>query len=305
MDMRAIISQLAVLFILLALGYAGCKIKALTAETGRVLTKVVFNITLPCTILSSVISGNLVVGGSETAFFMMLVLLAFGSYLVIAFPTARLLAKDKDLRGLFAFSLIFANVAFMGLPVATAVLGQDAVFFIALFNIPFWIASFSVGVMMVAGKKGKFNPKMLINPVLIASVITIPLALLNFRAPDIIIDAVSLTGNITTPASMLIIGVTLAQSPLKSVFTQWQLYPLTLVKLIVIPVVTWLIFRPFVTDEIVLGVIVVLSAMPTASIAAMFAIEYGNNANTASSTVFLTTLLSGITIPLIVYLLLI
>jgi len=53
-----------------------------------------------------------------------------------------------------------------------------------------------------------------------------------------------------------------------------------------------------------LGILVVLSGMPTAAMAAMVAIEYGGNERIASGGVSMTTLLSGVTIPLVVYLLL-
>jgi len=294
-------SQLAVLFILIALGYAGSKLKALPPETTKILTKVVFTITLPCTLLSSVIGGDLNVGGAETATFILLVLAVYVIYMIIAFPAARLLGKDKGIRGLYSFMLIFSNVAFMGLPVGYAIFGPEAVFYIALFGIPFWITSFSFGVVLVSGKKGNFNYKSLITPVLISSVLVIPLALLNFRAPDIIVEAVRLTGSITTPASMLIIGITLAQESIKNVITNWRLYPLAFVKLIVIPIVVYFIMRPFIENDLILGVLVILSAMPTAAIAAMFAIEYRNNESVGSGGVFLTTLFSGITIPLIVH----
>ncbi|MCL2202262.1 MAG: hypothetical protein FWB75_09905, partial [Oscillospiraceae bacterium] len=70
-------AQLIVLFILLALGYAGCKLKALPPETGKVLTKLVFTITLPATILSSVTSGSITIQGSDAALFILKVLLVY------------------------------------------------------------------------------------------------------------------------------------------------------------------------------------------------------------------------------------
>jgi len=103
---------------------------------------------------------------------------------------------------------------------------------------------------------------------------------------------------------MLIVGITLAQVPVRHVFSEWRLYPLAFVKLLVVPFVVWLIFRQFIADELMLGVLVVLSAMPTAANVAMLAIEYKGNSRIASSGVFLTTLLSGATVPLVVYFLL-
>ena len=297
----ASVNQLAVLFILLALGFAGCRLKALTPETGQILTKLVFNITLPCTMLSSAITGELGIGALDTLLFILKVILVYFIYLAIALPLSRVFGGNKRLRGLYAFMMIFANVAFMGIPVASAVFGPDAVFYISVFGIPFWISSFTFGSALVAGKADKFEPKSLLTPVFITSMLVVPLALLNFRAPDIIVDALGLAGSITTPASMLIIGVTLAQEPIKAVFKNVRLYPIAFIKLIVIPTVVWLILRLFLTDPYILGILVLLSAMPTAAIAAMFAIEHKNNETVASGGVFITTLFSGITIPLIIH----
>ena len=304
MDMQAIIGQLAVLFILVLVGYAACKVKAVPPETGKTLTKVVFNITLPCTILSTVAGGNLTITGGETALFMLFSLLAFLVFFVFAVITSRALGGGKDNRGLFVSMIILGNVTFMGLPVSNAILGPESAFFVALFNIPFWIINFSVAPIMISGRGGSFDPKVLINPSLIAALLVVPLAIVGFRAPAVIADALRLTGSVTTPAAMLIVGITLAQVPVRHVFSEWRLYPLTFVKLLLVPFVVWLLFRQFITDELMLGVLVVMSAMPTAANVAMLAIEYKGNSRIASSGVFLTTLLSGATVPLVVYFLL-
>jgi len=304
MDMQAIIGQLAVLFILVLAGYVACKAKAIPPETGKTLTKVVFNITLPCTILSTVAGGNLTITGGETALFMLFSLLAFLVFFVFAVITSRALGGGKDNRGLFVSMIILGNVTFMGLPVSNAILGPESAFFVALFNIPFWIINFSVAPIMISGRGGSFDPKVLINPSLIAALLVVPLAIVGFRAPAVIADALRLTGSVTTPAAMLIVGITLAQVPVRHVFSEWRLYPLTFVKLLLVPFVVWLLFRQFITDELMLGVLVVMSAMPTAANVAMLAIEYKGNSRIASSGIFLTTLLSGATVPLVVYFLL-
>ena len=304
MDMRAIISQMAVLFALLALGYLGCKLKALTAETGRILTKVVFTLGLPATILHSATGGNLRIEGRSTAVFFLLAIAAYAIYLIISYPVGRLLSADKKQRGLYTFMMIFGNIGFMGLPVVTSIFGPGAAFYAAMFNVPFWMTSVFFADSLIAGKKVRFNLKFLLDPLIIASILVIPLTISGISLPFVVTEVIRLTGNITTPASMIVIGVTLAQSPISGVFVNRKLYPIAFVKLIIIPVAVWLLFRGFVSNELTLGVIVILSAMPTGAIAAMFAIEHRSDEATASAGVFLTTLLSGITIPLIVYFLL-
>ena len=155
--------------------------------------------------------------------------------------------------------------------------------------------------MLISGKGGKIDYKLLLNTSLFSAIISLIIVFTDFRAPFIIKETIRLTSGINTPCAMLVIGATLSQVSVKEVFAKWRLYPMMLIKMIIVPVVTWLIFKQFVSDDLLLGVLVVLSGMPIAAAVAMIAIEYGGDDRLASGGVFLTTLLSGITIPLIVY----
>jgi predicted permease len=81
----------------------------------------------------------------------------------------------------------------------------------------------------------------------------------------------------------------------------WALLAL---KLLVVPVLTWCLLRPFIADPVILGVFVVISAMPIAAASTMLSIEYGGDEKLATRCVFLSTLLSVATLPLMVWLLL-
>ena len=302
--MNVVVSQMAVLFILLAVGYIAGKIKMLTPDGGKILSKVVLNISAPCTILASVTGGEANITSREIAFFTLLSFLAFLLFLLIAIPAVRALGGNKANRGLLCYMSAFGNAAFMGFPVTIAIFGESAAFYVALFNIPFILLTFSVGIIMISGKGGNFNPKTLINPSIFTALLATTIVLTGFKAPAIFADAVRITGSMTTPGAMLVVGCTLSRVSFKDVFSEWRVFPVALLKLIVMPVAVWLVFRQIVTNELMLGVLVVLSGMPAAAMSAMLAIEYGGNERIASSGVSLSTLLSGITIPLVIYMLL-
>ncbi|MDZ4910377.1 AEC family transporter, partial [Clostridium perfringens] len=103
----------------------------------------------------------------------------------------------------------------------------------------------------------------------------------------------------------MLIGSSLAQIPIKEVFLEKRLYPYTFIKQIIIPIIFFLILKHFVTNELILGIIIIVSAMPVATITIMFCNEYEGNINLASKTIFITTLCSVVTIPVLVYILLI
>jgi len=303
MDMSVVLSQMAVLFILIAIGYLAGKVKLLTEQSDKFLTRTVLCITMPAMILRSVMRGDdLIITGDDAVMFILMALLGFLISFAVAIPAARALGGEKRDRGMFGYLTVFGNVSFMGLPVVYSIFGADATFYAAILNIPFILIAFSVGIIMVSGKGGKFDPRVLANPPLIAALIAILIFVTGFNTPAVAADVVNMLGDTTSPAAMLIIGSTLSRMPLKDVFSQWKLYPVTLLKLLVIPAVSWLVFRQLVTDQLMLGVLVVLSGMPSAFIATMFAMEYDGNERIASSGIFLTTLLSVVTIPLVLFL---
>jgi predicted permease len=304
MNLTAILSQMAVLFIILAVGYAANKFSILTAESNKLLSKLVVNIAMPCTILNSVLSGHVSSTGSDAALFMAVSFGAFALAFLLCVPLPRLLKAPKGDGGMYRFMIAFGNVGFMGFPVIQAIFGPGAAFYVSLFNIAFSVLCFSVGLVMVSGGSGKISFRFFINPTMIVSILTVILFYARIQVPAVLTDTVALISQMTTPSSMLVIGSTLAAFPFRGVFTEKRIYPVALIKLIILPVMTWLIFRLFIHDPLMLGVLVMLAAMPTAANATMLSMVYGGNEELASKGIFLTTLFSIATIPLLILLLL-
>ena len=304
MDMQAIIRQMIILFVLLALGFVAGKSKLLTSDTGKSMSKIVLHILIPCTILNSAMVGGISITGGEAILFLFLSVASVMIAHLIAIPSVRALRGDKANRGLFGYMAAYGNVAFVGFPVTNAIFGASSTFYVTLYNIPFALLAFSAGIIMISNNTENVKMKAVMNPAFICGLIAILIHYTGVTTPFFIAEPVRLISSATTPCSMLVIGASLAQIPIKSVLIEWRLYPVTLLKLVIIPVIIWLIFKPFIPNELMLGVLVIISGMPTAATAAMVALEYGGNGQIASSGVFMTTLLSCASIPLLVYLLL-
>lgn len=110
-------------------------------------------------------------------------------------------------------------------------------------------------------------------------------------------------GNAATPLSMLVIGSTLAMTPIREIWKGWRVYGFSIIRLLVVPSAVYLIFRNFIGNPLILGVVVLVTAMPSAATTVMFAEEYESNAKFAAQYVFITTLLAVLTIPIVGYLL--
>ena len=115
--------------------------------------------------------------------------------------------------------------------------------------------------------------------------------------------AVNQLGLLTTPLSMLLVGSLLATMPVKSVFVNWRAYVVSLLRLLLFPLVVWVVLESLRLPEMLVGIPTVIAAMPAAVNSAVLAEQYDGNAALASQIVFLSTLLAVLSIPLVVGLL--
>lgn len=304
MEIGVIINQMLVLFVIMIIGYIANKKNILDEDTNKKISSLLLNITSPALILSSVVNQsekgdpNLVLSVVGLSIILYAILPFIGIFL------AKILKVPKEDKSLYQFMTIFANIGFMGFPVIESIFGSEAVFFAAIINLIFNIFCYSYGVFLISeNNKLSFDIKTLINPGIIVSIISIVIYIINIEVSSIIKETTSLVGGITTPLAMMLIGSSLAQIPIKEVFLERRLYPYTFIKQIIIPIIFFLVLRNFVTNELILGIMIIISGMPVGTITIMFCNEYEGNIKLASKTIFITTLCSIVTVPVLVYLL--
>lgn len=306
-------SQMAILFILLIVGMVARRLRLMNDRFDTMLSQLVMNIALPAMILSSVLTNDNL---PDAQTIWLLIGCSFISYTIIiaiAELVPRLYrGKSAASQGTHSFIIAFGNVGFIGFPVLSAIFGPAAVFYGAVYNIPYNVALFSIGEAMIKRREDAEEPRIgvldrvkaiarsLANPCMVACVLAIVLALAKITdAGGIIGTSCSYLGQLTVPASMLIIGSSLAKMSLKSMVSHLTPYISALFRLLVVPLVVFAVFRLFIGDALVLGVITVSSAMPVASVGTMMCLVHGGDVDTMMRGTFLTTVLSLLTIPLI------
>lgn len=141
--------------------------------------------------------------------------------------------------------------------------------------------------------------KKIFNIGVIACIAAMLLYFLQTPVPSFLQALITNLGNLTAPLSMMIIGASLAQMPLKELFLDKKLLLFSLVKLLLLPAVWMIMVNRVAEQEILRGVCLVMMATPAGSMTAMLAQQYGGDYETASRGVALTTVLSVITMPLL------
>lgn len=291
---------MVVLFIIVVLGYALCKLGYMGEDFDRKLSSIVVDVTCPLLILSSVMGESL----PDRTLILPLLGVGFLTYvllLVFGFFVPRLIAADLDDQGMIGFALMFANVGFIGYPIVSSIFGAKAVFYAALLNMPNTFFIFTAGVMLVKGEYSvrKLNLKLLFSPAMIAAFVAALLVALDVHTPEIVARPVTMVGNITVPAALMIIGSSMARLPLHDIIGSPKVYVASVVRLGVVPLSLFFLFKVCGVNDIVNEINTVVIAMPVASFGTMFCMKYGRNPALMTEMTFITTVGSIFTIPLI------
>jgi predicted permease len=305
MNYSALVNKMIVLFLTLAVGYFAARRRLMNEDTNRHLSKLLVNITNPLLILASVLTGTHPLTNLQVLLLTLTAACGYFVLIALSFFLPKLLRVPPDKAGTYRFLLIFSNVGFVGYPIVQALFGDGAMFYVTIYVMAFQLFVWSYGVHLIADPEAKFQFKwdILKRPCFIASILAYILYFTRLQLPAVIGQAASYVGDLTSPISMLIIGCALAQMPLRRVFSSWRLYVLAAVKMIVIPTAAYFALRLVFRDQLMLGIAVIMLCMPSATNTAIISYEYGGDGELASSGVFLTTLLSVVSIPALMYLL--
>lgn len=302
MNFETVAVQMFELFMIMGLGYVCAKAGYLDPVTSKKMNIFILNVTTPCLVISSVGSDA---GFAKKEVFLVL-LIAFLMYLILPFIALIvnfILRVEKENFGIYMFMTVFSNIGFMGYPVVKSIFGESGVFLCSLFNLMFGLFAYSLGVFIFNLDKKEsdysFSFREMINPAMVASVIAMAIFLLDISLPEPVQGTLSLAGQITSPLAMMLIGASLQTIPFGDIFTEYRLYPYTLIKQIAIPAAAVFLLKGIITDPLILGLTVVMIAMPVASTTNIFANRYDGNSVLASKGIFITTLCSFVTIPII------
>lgn len=293
----SVILEVAVILILILVGYFTVKKGMFTKESLGSITSFLLYIITPCLIVSSFLSAE---SGKLDGWTLLLAAVLPALSIVISIAVSYLFFRREPLgrRRVLRFSTVFCNVGFMGIPLVEGIVGSEGVlygsFFIAVFNIFCW----TYGYVMMGGGKVRLKA-LLLNPGVIGIVIGLPLYLLDVPVPALFVEPVELISALNTPLAMIVVGGYIAQVKLRAFVSDLAVYKMAVLRLVVAPllylVLVWLL-RP---DETLLMSTVIQAATPVAANCVLFAVQYDSDAELASKSVAVSTALSVVTIPLL------
>ncbi|MGN0392447.1 MAG: AEC family transporter [Bariatricus sp.] len=305
--------QMFVMFLLILTGYFCYKTHLISKENNACLSRLVVNVFNPAMIFSSVLGNS---GSGTVDSIPLLFLVSAGIFLFLIIMSkifVRIFHETGDQKRITELLYIFANVGFVGIPVVKALLGTDKLIYVAVFILEYNILVYTYGISLLKrGAKEKEPPKAafqlsslkpLVNPGTIACIATLFIFITGISLPQPLGDGLQYLANATTPISLIVIGVSLGiQADLVSLFTSGKRYLFCLCKLLLLPILGTLLLKRLPLSDIMCQVYMIMMAMPSGNLILMLVEENGMEGRECSYRIILSTLMSILTIPILVFL---
>ncbi|MGN0161938.1 MAG: AEC family transporter [Lachnospiraceae bacterium] len=292
--------QIMILFIIIFIGYICKKTNILDNISDQKISRFIVNIAIPCTIFNSIKNLN----NTSSNSILITISIAISVFVIIPFLSA-ILVRLAHWNRVYNLLLDYSNLGFMGIPIITSIFGDEYTFHVAIFMMIFNISIFSYGVyVLIDGRQlsVKSMLKKLLNPGIVSSFIALIMFFLHLHFPDLLSQCISQISLVTTPMAMIIIGSTLANVSFRDTFTDINLFIFSFIKLVVYPILIWFIFRLFIHDTNLLALSIILTGLPTGANVSMLCNEYQVEVDTVASGIFISTVLSLISIPVMLLL---
>ncbi len=298
-----IFQQMGIFFIVMVIGYFAGRCGRISSETGRQLSWLVVNVANPAMILESGSSppGSVSGGGLLTA--LLTAVLTFAFLILCAYAVPALLKVPAGRRRIYRLMTVFSNIGFIGLPILSAAFGKESLLYGSLFIIVYNLLIYTYGRALMEKQGSRKNPREKIRQIcnigVFAALGALALAAARVQLPPFAGTVLSMLSSLTAPLSMLVVGASIGGMKLSELFTDRKILLLCVLKLLVLPALGMAVVDRFVPIRALQATCLVMLATPIGSMTVMFAKDYGNEPETASKAVAVSSMLAVVTLPLL------
>lgn len=300
-----VLNQIGIFLILIIFGVVAVKFGILDEHSLGNVSKLVMRMALPAYIFINTAEGATRQGLAASLLVIPLAALLY----ILLFLLSILLEKVFHLKGnrshVFRAVVMFGNVGFMGIPLVVELYPDTALLYISLFTILdqglFW--TYGVSLTKPVGnrteKPSLRNLKNLLSPALVAIVAATILVLLDLHLPKLLVTTLTKLGTASMPLSLLYIGGMLSMTDVRKVLRCGELYAEIGLKMLVLPLVYFLVMRLCHVPGDMAGTMTFLTGLPAINMVAMLCKNNGSDGDYAVCAVMMTTIACLITLPLV------
>ena len=290
-----VLLQVLTLFLLMLCGFIARKSRMMGGEGFSALNKLVLFFAQPALILSSMQQSSSPELIHDLAWVFVLACAAMAVSGFVALLFFRREAAPR--RSVLTSMAMVSNCGFMGFPVITAALGEEALIYAVIYVAAFQLICWTLGAYVFGGRSAMRPGELFRNPSLLAVLGGLVLFLTGWRLPGFVNDGLSMMGSVTTPVAMFVIGSNLVGLTPAHLSDRPMLTACAL-RLVAAPLMV-LLLRLTSLSGLVVNSLFLCTAMPCAALTAMMAELYQADSVLASRGVAVSTALSMVTVPLL------
>lgn len=287
---------------ILLISGAGFALGKLLHIDARSLGRVVFYVFSPVLIFDLLLQNRLKI--DEAIGVILLVICVITVMGLITFVLGTLIKLERPVLTSILITTMFANTGNYGLPLVGFAFGQEALSYAGIYFVTTTVLFYTVGVVIAS--LGHMNLKdaalgLFKIPTLYAVLLAMLINALNVQIPAPVERAVDLAAGGTIPLMLILLGVELTRVQLSGSLRAMQLsVPL---RLLLSPLIALLFAALFGINGYARQASVTEAAMPSIVSSTVLATEYQLDSKLVTAIIFISTLLSPLTLtPLLVFL---
>lgn len=278
-------------------------------DFGNDLSKLIMNVAMPVSILVSVLKYLTLEKLVSLSGGLIYTFVAFALGYIVAFLSVKVLKVAPGRRGTVINTFVNANTIFIGLPLNIALFGDDALAYFLIYYITNTISTWTLGVFLMTsdskdGKKkqeSKFNWKKLLPAPLLGFIVSVVFLVINIPLPSYVSNTLSYIGGLTTPLSLIYIGIVLAKAGIKTIHFDKDSILALVGRFIVSPLLMFMVLKlmdpQMATAEY--QTFMIQSATPALAVLPILANQGDGDVEFSTNIVTLSTILFVIVIPII------
>ena len=293
------LEQMGVITILVAIGIYLYKKKVVDNTTSQKISVIIMDICNPALILASMLSGNVSATHADLIEALIIGALFYIFLVILGFLLPIILRVDKNNQRFYNLMTVYTNVGFIGIPVARAILPENAILYVIVCNVMYSLLFYTHGITILGRGKEKMNLKKVFSPGTIMALLALVVFWFDLKPPLIISSSISYIGNATVFLSMALLGVSIARSDITKGLKNIRIWAYILIRMILVPVALFFILRAAHCDDITILGICLMAEMPIGNLPLIQSEKMGEDTELLSSAITVSTIASMATITML------
>ena len=293
------------MFLFMLLGYTLRKRRLIPENSSSVLSKLENLVFMPCLVLNTFMMRCTIDNLTSKITFLFYSLVSLGIALGLALILTPFFAQKKEECGIYRYSFMVANIAFMGNAVVEGIFGEEILFDYLMFTLPINLFLNSIGISWLMPGDGQMSwRRKWLGPINLVSIAGVILGLTALPLPRPLPAVIASGSACMAPVAMILTGFIIGGYPLRQLVSAGRIYLVAAYRLLFMPFLFAVLASLVRLPDDIRHVLICAYSMPLGLNTIVIPAAYDSDTSIGASMAFISNLMALVTIPLVFYLLL-